>query len=419
MAQENNLNVGGNNNNPSGFARDTGGSQFVGGSINPTTGAVIPASRAQANDAPPVATTLAAVQPPPPPAPSGPNLGSVAGGYVGGAVGGSIGSQIGNGASVASAVGNTGANIGNVLKTPLGLGSSSAPAAPAVAPLGSASSSDAIDLGGFTPGNAPLNLASVAAAPAPTLLNGASLADAASGAVSAGSVGGSIGAGLGAGVISEVAGAAEAPGSFVKNLGKPSVYIPAAEEAIGTGAGYFIGGIVGGPIGAAIGGAIGGGIASLFCHAAGTLIRMADGTVRAIEELKIGDDVLLGGKVIGRGEVLSADLYHYKNTVVNGRHAVLEAGQWVRVQDTPACIVSSPEAQLVYPIVTERHLLVCGENYICADFAETDDADMSASARLERLNAMVERNAYLAEFWEFMFLRSQWTADELRRFAAA
>ena len=134
-------------------------------------------------------------------------------------------------------------------------------------------------------------------------------------------------------------------------------------------------------------------VQNFFCHTAGTLIAMADGTYKPVEQLKMGDETLLGGEVIGRGEVIATDLYSYRGTVLNGRHAVFEDGQWVRVENSPlATLLDVPPAP-VYPVVTANHLLVC-EQYICADLAEYDE-DIGAVGRLAMLNADTERNAEL------------------------
>ena len=146
-----------------------------------------------------------------------------------------------------------------------------------------------------------------------------------------------------------------------------------------------------------IGGFIGSAIGSLFCHAAGTMIRMEDGTRKAIETLQMGDRVLLGGAVMGRGEVIVKDLYRYKGTIVNGRHAVLEDGKWIRVENSDLAVAFTTETTMkVYPIVTEHHLLVC-ESYICADLAEVD-GDVGAVGRLKKLNSAREWTAKLSEY---------------------
>jgi hypothetical protein len=133
-------------------------------------------------------------------------------------------------------------------------------------------------------------------------------------------------------------------------------------------------------------------IGEFFCHAAGTMIRMEDGTLKAVETLTIGDRVFLGGAVVGRGETKTPGLFKYKGTVVNGRHAVFEDGGWLRVESTSGAVRVDGDL-LVYPIVTEHHLLVC-EHYIAADFVEVEE-DVGADDRLRLLNADTERNSWL------------------------
>jgi hypothetical protein len=127
-----------------------------------------------------------------------------------------------------------------------------------------------------------------------------------------------------------------------------------------------------------------------FCHVAGTPIAMADGTYKPVEQLKIGDEVLLGGQVLGRGEVMASDLYSYRGTVLNGRHAVFEDGRWVRVEQSAYAMQLDAPPTTVYPVVTANHLLVC-EQYICADLAEMDE-DIGAVGRLAAMNADTRRN---------------------------
>lgn len=190
-------------------------------------------------------------------------------------------------------------------------------------------------------------------------------------------IGGAVGAGLGTAAFGALS------GQQIKE------YAPAA---IGSAVGFAIGSMILPGIGGFVGSFIGG----MFCHAAGTLIRMTDGTLKAIETLQIGDQVALGGRIVGRGEVLATDMFDYLGTRVNGRHAVFEDGRWLRVEKSAkATPVFTAEPVMVYPLVTEAHLLVC-EHYVCADFAETNDADMSASERLAKLNANVELNQRLA-----------------------
>ena len=97
---------------------------------------------------------------------------------------------------------------------------------------------------------------------------------------------------------------------------------------------------------------------------------------------------MLGGRVLHRGEAAANDLYLYRGTVVSGRHAVFEDGLWLRVQDS-ALARRAPAAGMVtvYPVITERHLLVLPE-FIAADNVEVDEIGLSDLDRIARLNAI-------------------------------
>lgn len=352
--------------------------QFVGGNTDPASGNLIPGTKAGAGagtvagpeaPAPAQATTRLADVNADKPEGLGTTIGKAAIGaaapYIGGEVGKSIGGEIGNGSTAYDAVAHTGENIGSVLGDPiknaLGSGAPAAAANSTTVPIGT---------------------------------TGGEGAAAAAGESALGSgVGGAAGAGLG----TLIAGAAMSKGNFFENVAKPQVYQPAVGSAIGYGVGAALIPFLG-PIAPFVGSFIGG----MFCHAKGTMIVMYDGTPKAIEALRIGDKVMLGGAVIGTGQVIATDLFRYRGTIVNGRHAVFEDGRWLRVEDSPLAVAYTPtyvescdpSYQVVYPIVTENHLLAC-EEYICADFAETGDLDMSASERLAKLNAASDLNQRL------------------------
>lgn len=135
--------------------------------------------------------------------------------------------------------------------------------------------------------------------------------------------------------------------------------------------------------------------ALFFCYVAGTRIAMRDGGWKRVEDLRIGDDVELGGKVLARGEAVSPEIYRYRDQMVSGTHAVFEDGRFVRVKDSPKARLSSSPPVIVYPVVTEKHLLLL-EDHIAADFSETDEEDVSPSQRLETMNADHARNEWLA-----------------------
>ena len=69
------------------------------------------------------------------------------------------------------------------------------------------------------------------------------------------------------------------------------------------------------------------------CFLAGTLVTMADGSTKPIEEIDLKDEVAVGGYVFAAGKFLVNNLYDYKGIKVAGSHMVKEDG-WVRVEDS-------------------------------------------------------------------------------------
>lgn len=127
-------------------------------------------------------------------------------------------------------------------------------------------------------------------------------------------------------------------------------------------------------------------IGNIFCYVAGTPIRMDNGSYKAVDKLKMGDKLYLGGKVTGTGEVLEKVIYEYKGTKVSGNHAVFENGKFIRVKDSPLAKKVSNKPTKVYPIVSEKHLVVT-KTHIGTDFAEIEEGhNVPMDERLEKLN---------------------------------
>lgn len=131
-------------------------------------------------------------------------------------------------------------------------------------------------------------------------------------------------------------------------------------------------------------------IGGVFCFTAGTLINMENGELKSIEDLELGDQTLLGGKVICHGRAIAGDeIYEYKSTVLEGNHMVFENGKWLRAKDSEeAYLIGFPET-VVYPVATENRLLF-SNGFISADVMENDD--------LEKLNNDHGRNDFLMGF---------------------
>lgn len=134
------------------------------------------------------------------------------------------------------------------------------------------------------------------------------------------------------------------------------------------------------------------GIGSIFCYGAGTKIKMKNGSFKAVEKLQLGDEVYYGGKVTATGKALEDDIYDYLGCKVTGSHSVFENGKFVRVQDSEfANKVPGKKEIEVFPIETEKHILVT-DTHMGADFSEIDEGhNVSPEERLEKLNSDAAR----------------------------
>jgi hypothetical protein len=95
------------------------------------------------------------------------------------------------------------------------------------------------------------------------------------------------------------------------------------------------------------------------CFLAGTPITMADGTIKPVEQVDLGDEVAIGGLVFGTGKFLTSDLHDYKGIKVSGSHMVKEDGTWMRVRDTKHGKALGDDEVKVYVFGTEnRRILI-------------------------------------------------------------
>lgn len=189
-------------------------------------------------------------------------------------------------------------------------------------------------------------------------------------------------------------------GTFAVGLLTGQKPVQAAKSGLLSAAGFA----VGNAILPGVGGFIGSTLASFFCLGPGTPVLLADGqNTKLVEDLRIGDELWLGGKVLGRGEVLVGQLYLYKNTTVGEGHAIYEpASGWLRVEDSEfaTAIDMSGGAGLVYPILCENHL-VCTPWFMASDIDEVDDkGDMTEAERLAHLNSNPAAFAAAYQSWQ-------------------
>jgi hypothetical protein len=158
---------------------------------------------------------------------------------------------------------------------------------------------------------------------------------------------------------------------------------------------------IGNVIGAVVGGIVGGIVGLFACFEAGTPILMEDWTYKNVEDLRLGDMTMMGGMVMGCGQNYTNQLYSYKQTKLSGEHTVFEDGVWMKVSDSKhAELLDTDHLVVVYPIVTEKHILVTS-TFVSADLVEVEDPhwELSQEQRLFALNNAIERNNKITEAW--------------------
>ena len=101
------------------------------------------------------------------------------------------------------------------------------------------------------------------------------------------------------------------------------------------------------------GGGTGGG-----CFIAGTMITMADGSLKPVEQVDIGDTVSVGGKVFATGKFLIDNLYDYNGIQVSGTHMVKEDGAWTRVEDSRLGVSLGDDDVIVYVFGNENRRIM-------------------------------------------------------------
>ena len=108
---------------------------------------------------------------------------------------------------------------------------------------------------------------------------------------------------------------------------------------------------------------------SSSCFTAGTLILMADGTERAIETIKVGDQLAHGTSVYAAGVFAGEPIYDLGGVMVTGEHFVLTTQGWMMVQDVPHAQLCDEMPDLVYCLATDTNLIPT-KSIVFADYCE-------------------------------------------------
>jgi len=117
-----------------------------------------------------------------------------------------------------------------------------------------------------------------------------------------------------------------------------------------------------------------GGSGGNSCFLAGTLVQMADGTQKPIEQIDIGDNVSVGGFVFATGKFLIDNLFEYKGIKVSGSHMVQEDGIWVRVEDSKHAKSLGTDEHIVYVFGSEnRRILI--DDVLFTDYFELTEQE--------------------------------------------
>jgi len=108
------------------------------------------------------------------------------------------------------------------------------------------------------------------------------------------------------------------------------------------------------------------------CFILGTQFRMADGSLKEVQEIMPGDIMEAGGKVHQAivGDGTEEEWYDVEGVVVTGTHAVCKDGVWMRVRDAGYNQVEG--ANLYYCVANDNHRMVAANGQTFSDFDEAD-----------------------------------------------
>lgn len=149
--------------------------------------------------------------------------------------------------------------------------------------------------------------------------------------------------------------------------------------------GAVVGGLIAGPIGAAVGG--------FFCFLHNTPILMANGSYKMIQDLVIGEYVAYGGMVLGHGKSLCLRVVEYKGRFTSDQHALFDGQKYVRACDVKGGSTHDLDTPVVvYPVVTENHILITDNGVVYADLIEVDVPGASDKTKLRLLNKKTQIN---------------------------
>lgn len=125
---------------------------------------------------------------------------------------------------------------------------------------------------------------------------------------------------------------------------------------------------------------VGSTIKKAFCFDGDTLVDIGNGVKQAIKDIKLGS-YIDGGVVFSTRQSITEDgtRYNYKGVTVTGSHAVLEDGEWKRVEDTRYAVPING-AGIVYSLVTSSHRIFIDG----IEFADEHETDMYETLTMDQ-----------------------------------
>jgi hypothetical protein len=118
----------------------------------------------------------------------------------------------------------------------------------------------------------------------------------------------------------------------------------------------------------------GGGGGGGGCFLKGTLITMLDGSTKPVEQVDLGNEVAIGGKVFATGKFLVENLHDYKGIKVSGSHMVNEDNKWVRVEDSKHGKPLGDDEHTVYVFGSENRRILIND-ILFTDYFETKEQE--------------------------------------------
>jgi hypothetical protein len=128
------------------------------------------------------------------------------------------------------------------------------------------------------------------------------------------------------------------------------------------------------------------------CFEAGTCFRMADGSLKKIEDIKAKDEMELGGRVYFAisGDGTQDTWFDVDGIKVSGSHAMKKDGTWIRVED--AGYKEADTVDIFHVLINENHRMVAESGQIFADYDEVDLDDTGwHEYAIDRLNGEDEK----------------------------